>query len=115
MNDGEARRQSPRLDKVIHERARLIILAYLSSSGQSSIGFIELREKLALSAGNLSIQIRNLESAGYVKIEKSFVDNKPNTRVSLTAKGGRALQGYLAEMETLIGRLKPAGRKTRKD
>jgi DNA-binding MarR family transcriptional regulator len=113
MNDGEAR--GPRLDKVIHERARLIILAYLSSSGQSSVGFIELREKLGLSAGNLSIQLRNLESAGYAKIEKSFIDNKPNTRVSLTAKGSRALRGYLAEMEMLIGRLKPPVRKARKD
>ena len=99
-------RRSPRLDRVIHERARLIILAYLSSSEAPSVGFTELREKLELSAGNLSIQLRTLEQAGYVRIVKSFVDNRPNTSVSLTAKGSRALGGYLGEMEALIRKLK---------
>jgi len=113
MADGEgSRRSPPRLDKVIHERARLIILAYLSSSDRPSVGFTELREKLDLSAGNLSIQLKTLEGAGYVKIVKSFVENKPNTSVSLTARGQSALNRYLKEMELLLRTLKPrSGRK----
>lgn len=107
MSDEEGSRQSPRLDKVIHERARLIILAYLSSSATAAVSFPELREKLGLTAGNLSIQLRTLEGAGYVKIAKSFVENRPNTSVSLTAKGARALNGYLREMEQLMRKLKP--------
>ncbi len=107
MSDGEGSPSSPRLDKVVHERARLIILAYLASSGSPSVSFPELREKLELTAGNLSIQLRTLEAAGYVKIAKSFVDNRPNTSVRLTAKGGRALGEYLDEMERLMRRLKP--------
>jgi DNA-binding MarR family transcriptional regulator len=107
MPDGEGSRRSPRLDKVIHERARLIVLAYLSSSDSPSVGFTELREKLGLSAGNLSIQLKTLEGAGYVKIMKSFVGSKPNTSVRLTAKGQSALTGYLREMELLMRRLKP--------
>ena len=112
MVDGEGSRRSPRLDKVIHERARLIILAYLSSSDRAAVGFTELREKLGLSAGNLSIQLKTLEGAGYVKIVKSFIEKKPNTSVRLTAKGLGALNGYLKEMELLMRRLKPrAGKK----
>ncbi len=117
MSDGEGSPPSPRLDKVIHERARLIILAYLSSSGSPSVSFPELREKLELTAGNLSIQLRTLEAAGYVKIAKSFVENRPNTSVRLTARGARALEQYLNEMEHLMGRLKPrrgTGAKDRK-
>ncbi len=95
------------IDKVIHERARLMILAYLSASADPATGFIELREKLELTAGNLSIQLRNLEEAGYVKITKGFLGRKPNTTVQLTPRGSLALAGYLAEMEALIRRLKP--------
>ncbi len=111
MGEEEGSRR-PRLDKIINERARLIILAYLSSSTSPSVSFPELREKLELTAGNLSIQLRTLEGAGYVKIAKSFVENRPNTSVSLTAKGARALNEYLREMELLLGKLKPrSGRK----
>jgi DNA-binding MarR family transcriptional regulator len=112
MADGGGSRRSPRLDKVIHERARLIILAYLSSSDRPAVAFTELREKLDLTAGNLSIQLRTLEGAGYVKIVKSFVENRPNTSIRLTARGQAALNGYLKEMELLMRSLKPrAGRK----
>jgi len=96
----------PQLDKVIHERTRLSILAYLASSEQVQIDFTKLKGDLGLSAGNLSVQLRNLEEAGYVTIAKRFIGNKPNTRISLTAGGSKALGGYLEEMETLIRRLK---------
>ena len=115
MSEEEGSRRSPRLDKVIHERARLIILAYLSSSASASVGFTELKERLELSAGNLSIQLRTLEGAGYVKIVKSFVDNRPNTTVGLTARGARALREYLEEMEVLMRRLKPRSGSKGKD
>jgi DNA-binding HxlR family transcriptional regulator len=115
MSEGEGAQRGPRLDKVIHERARLIILAYLSSSVNPSVGFTELREKLELSAGNLSIQLRTLEGAGYVKIAKSFVEKKPNTSVRLTAKGHSALNGYLREMEQIMRRLKPRAKAQKED
>ena len=67
------------LDKVIHERARLMILTYLASSDKAETGFTEIREELGMSAGNLSVQLRTLEEAGYVKIDKRFIENKPYT------------------------------------
>ncbi len=102
----------PQLDKIIHERTRLSILAYLASNSSESVNFTELKENLELSAGNLSIHLKNLEEAGYLEITKSFVENRPNTRVRLTAKGGQALSDYLAEMEELISSLKAADRDT---
>lgn len=98
----------PKLDRVIHERARLMILASLMSSQEPETGFTELKQRLGLSAGNLSIQLKNLSEAGYVKIAKSFVGRKPNTSVRITARGSAALSRYLAEMEGLIKSLKPA-------
>jgi len=90
------------LDRLIHERARLVILAFLSSRGEPETGFTELRDELGLSGGNLSIQLKNLEEAGYVGIEKSFREGKPYTAVRLTPRGKRALEIYLADLEVVV-------------
>jgi DNA-binding MarR family transcriptional regulator len=97
------------LDKVIHEKARLMLLTYLASSENVQTGFTELRDELRMSAGNLSVQLRTLEEAGYVQIDKRFVANKPFTGVSLTARGHRALSDYLGELEVIVASLR--GRK----
>ena len=99
------------LDKVIHERARLMILTYLASSESAQTGFTELRDELRISAGNLSVQLKTLEEAGYVQIEKRFVANKPYTGVALTASGQKALTAYLGELEVIVASLRgsPAG------
>jgi DNA-binding MarR family transcriptional regulator len=97
------------LDKVIHERARLMLLTYLASSDKAQTGFTELRDGLRMSAGNLSVQLKTLEEAGYVKIEKRFVENKPYTGVGLTARGQKALSDYLGELEVIVASLR--GRK----
>jgi DNA-binding MarR family transcriptional regulator len=96
------------LDKVIHERSRLRILTFLSSSTKGEAGFTELRDALGLSGGNLSVQIRNLEEAGYVRVEKRFVANKSYTGVSLTNEGYKALAAYLEELELIVSSLKAA-------
>lgn len=94
------------LDKIIHERARLMILVYLASNNKSKIAFNELKENLELSAGNLSVQLSNLELAGYLQIHKSFTNKKPVTNVSVTPEGLVALKSYLLEMEEIIKTIK---------
>jgi DNA-binding HxlR family transcriptional regulator len=89
-------------DKIIHERARLLILTYLASSDVKAVPFSLLRASLDFSAGNLSIQLKTLEEAGYVAITKEFKDNKPLTRASISAKGNAALKRYISEMDSLI-------------
>lgn len=96
-------------DRIIHEPARLQIVSYLAASGRQ-VSFKELREKLGLSAGNLSAQLRKLEEAGYVFIVKSFRERKPLTSVSLTRQGLEALKRYLGELEKMIDRLKESSK-----
>jgi DNA-binding MarR family transcriptional regulator len=94
------------LDRVIHERARLVVLSYLAAAGDREVPFTELRDELGLTAGNLSIQLRILTDAGFVSIDKRFKDRKPFTGATLTAEGGNALSAYLLEIETLIGSIR---------
>ncbi len=110
MSADELRRERPRLDKVVHERARLMILTYLASGAEGRASFPELKDELDFTSGNLSIQLKNLEEAGLVAIEKSFRGNKPFTEVILTEAGDGALREYLDEMERLIGSLKEVRR-----
>jgi len=94
------------IDRVIHERARLVILSYLASAGGREVPFTELRDELDFTAGNLSIQLKVLADAGYVGVDKRFRDRKPFTGATLTAEGGRALSAYLLEIESLIGSIR---------
>lgn len=93
-------------DKIIHEQARLVILIHLAGSNKQKIPFAELKENLDLTSGNLSVQLTNLEQAGYIKIQKSFQNKKPVTYISLTPEGLEALRKYVADMEEIIQSIK---------
>jgi DNA-binding HxlR family transcriptional regulator len=88
------------IDDVIHGRLRLGVMAYLSTAGAAD--FPLLKAKLQATDGNLSVQLRKLEEAGYVIINKAFVGKKPQTMVTLTPDGRKAYIAYLDAMKKLI-------------
>lgn len=87
-------------DKLIHEQLRLGIVSALAVNHK--LTFVELREMLEATDGNLSVHARKLESAGYVSCKKTFQGRKPRTEYRLTARGRKALALYLDHMEALI-------------
>ena len=94
-------RPSPQqLDRVIHDRTRLAILAALAAS--ESLSFTDLRTITGTTDGNLSVHARRLEDAGYVVCEKSFAGRTPRTEYRLNAAGRRAFEKYLDHMDALI-------------
>ena len=88
------------IDEVIHGRMRLGVMAYLVGAGTAD--FTTLKERLQASDGNLSVQLRKLEEAGYVAIRKTFQGRKPRTEVSMTAAGRKAFARYLESMAGLM-------------
>ena len=94
------------IDKIIHERARLLILTYLASNESPEISFNELQEKLEFTSGNLSVQLKKLKEAKYLEIHKTFKDNKPYTTIQVTPEGTEALNAYIDDMESIINALK---------
>ncbi len=87
------------IDDIIHGRLRLGVVAYLSAV--ESALFSEVRDKVGATDGNLSAHLRKLEDSGYVLVEKSFVNRKPQTRLSLTKVGRKAWGLWLDRMEAL--------------
>jgi len=80
------------LDRLIHQPARLAIMAVLSAC--ESADFTYLLNATGLSKGNLSANLSKLEEGGYVAIVKSFKGKYPNTSCSLTVAGRRAFNTY---------------------
>jgi DNA-binding MarR family transcriptional regulator len=87
------------IDDVIHGRIRLGVFAYLSAVESALFG--ELRDQVGATDGNLSAHLRKLEDAGYVRADKSFVNRKPQTRLSLTADGRKAWGIWLDRIDAL--------------
>ena len=97
--DGPAAR-AVLLDQVIHERVRLGIVCALAS--HDSLTFAELRALLGTTDGNLGLHARRLELARYIGCDKRFAGRVPRTEYRLTAKGRRALERYLTELEAVL-------------
>ena len=101
----KAKRPAPNeLDPLIHERLRLGILSALVV--QESLSFTELRNLLKTTDGNLSVQARRLEEAGYVICEKKFEGRKPKSTYHLSTEGRAALEEYLETLSSFLPDLK---------
>ena len=88
------------IDRLIHEPARLIILAVLSVV--ESADFLFLVRQTGLTWGNLSSHLGKLEAAGYVDIEKQFKGRKPHTMLHLTEEGRTAFREYRQSMRQIL-------------
>lgn len=84
------------IDRVVHEPARLLVLCNLYVL--ESADFLFLLRRTGMTRGNLSAHMRKLETAGYVQVEKTFVDRLPLTVYRLTPAGREALRKYREQM-----------------
>ena len=88
------------IDDLIHSRLRLAIMAVLASVDRAEFGFV--RDQVRATDGNLGAHLRKLEAAGYVRLEKSFVDRKPRTQCTLTQTGRAALRAYVEKLAQMV-------------
>lgn len=89
-----------KLDAILHSELRLAIISLLVKHHKLDFNF--LKEKTNASSGNLSIQIKKLESAGYITVKKRFKKNYPNTTCILTDKGLQAFEKYVDDIKKYI-------------
>lgn len=91
------------LNPVIHPASRLRIMTMLVAAGEGvAVPFAHLAEQLAMTPGNLSVHLTKLETAGYVRIDKTFKGRKPATYAVLTHDGSRAFSRYLTALKALL-------------
>ena len=88
------------LDKLIHSPARLMVMTYLYVA--ESVDYVYLTYLTGLTWGNLATHIGKLEEAGYVEIEKTFVDKKPYSVIKLTKEGRAAFKDYKLQIKEVF-------------
>ena len=91
------------IDKLIHEPARLLIMANLYVV--ESADFTFLMAQTGLTWGNLSSHMTKLEEAGYIEVEKTFKGKRPNTMLKLTEAGRAAFRHYRDSMRQVLDNL----------
>jgi DNA-binding transcriptional ArsR family regulator len=100
---GNTARSLVDVDRLIHEPARLIIMAILHAV--ESADFLYLQRETGLTKGNLSSHLSKLEEAGYVEIEKTYQGKLPLTICRLTGKGRTAFEAYRKHMKRFVEQL----------
>ena len=88
------------LDRLIHEPARLQLVAQLAVIEEAD--FVYLSHQTGLTAGNLSSHMRRLAEAGYVEVRKAIVEDRPQTSYRLTPAGRKAYDIYRVAMHSLL-------------
>lgn len=88
------------LNKDFESKVRLGIMSVLVVN--EWVEFLELKDLLLVTDGNLASHISALEKKGYIKIRKVFSGKKTKTSYRITASGKSAFNDHLAALESLI-------------
>ncbi|MFC1563552.1 winged helix-turn-helix domain-containing protein [candidate division KSB1 bacterium] len=99
-NEDKSMNRISDIDRVVHEPARFLIIAYLSVVESSD--FLFLMNQTGLTKGNLSSHLSKLENAGYVEIKKEFHFKIPRTILRLSPKGKKAFLEYQRNMKDIL-------------
>lgn len=88
------------LHQAFESRVRLGIMSALAVN--EHLNFTSLKEYLDVTDGNLATHLKKLEKEKFIRIEKSFIDRKPNTKYFITEKGKKKFNDHLAVLEQII-------------
>ncbi len=88
------------IDKLVHEPARLAVMALLYVVESADFTFV--MNQTGLTWGNLSAHLTKLEEAKYIAVEKSFKGKRPNTSLKLTPQGRQAFHEYVKKMRRVL-------------
>ncbi|SMD32626.1 Winged helix DNA-binding domain-containing protein [Reichenbachiella faecimaris] len=88
------------LDPLLHSQLRLAVMSLLISLESADFTFI--KEKTGATAGNLSVQIDKLSTAGYITVAKSFKGKKPLTTCKISKAGISAFEAYVQALKNYI-------------
>ncbi len=99
-NFSQVTRTLAEVDRLIHEPARLMIVAILSVV--ESADFLYLQRETGLTKGNLSAHISKLEEAGYLIVEKTYRGKIPLTVCRLADAGRKAYERYRKQLKQFV-------------
>jgi predicted transcriptional regulator len=88
------------LDPLLHSQLRLAIVSLLMTSVE--VDFNHIKDTTGATSGNISVQIKKLQEAGYIEVVKSFKNNYQNTSLTMTKKGIKAFEDYVESLKEYL-------------
>ncbi len=88
------------LNPIIHSQLRLAIISFLVANGKSD--FKEIKEVTKATSGNISVQLKKLEEAEYIRITKGFLNNYQHTAIEITPVGIKAFEEYVQAIKEYL-------------
>lgn len=88
------------LDPLLHSQLRLAIVSILMNVEEAD--FVFLKEKTESTAGNLSVQLDKLSSAGYITLTKDLTGKRSRTTCAITPRGRQAFEDYVEALRTYL-------------
>ena len=88
---------------LLHSQLRLAMISLLMV--HEEVDFNQIKDITNATSGNISVQIKKLQDAGYIDVIKSFKNNYQNTSLRITNKGIKAFEDYVENLKQYI---KPA-------
>lgn len=89
------------LSDIFQSKLRLMIISALITGKKT---FKEIKEITGATDGNISVQISNLEKAGYILVTKGYSGKKPQTTIEITDKGLQEFKDYVDMLKEIISR-----------
>lgn len=89
------------LDRVFHERGRLAICSALIANADG-VSFTQLQEVCNLTDGNLNRHLHALAEIGIISMTRKSGVGRPQTIVSITAKGRQGFLEYIDALESIV-------------
>ncbi|GAA4765499.1 transcriptional regulator [Citricoccus nitrophenolicus] len=88
-----------KFDELIHAPIRLRICASLAPLQWAE--FAQLREALDVADSVLSKHLKQLSTAGYLRMERIAKGGRSHVRVALTTEGRKAFVGHVAALRAM--------------
>ena len=87
------------LEKLLFNPIRLKTVSFLMTV--ETCNFKALLEVTSSSKGNLSVQLKKLNDAGLIKIDKYFQKSYPTTDYSITNEGKNSFEDFFKQLQSL--------------
>lgn len=88
------------LNPLLHSQLRLAVMSILMNVDTAD--FVYLKEKTEATAGNLSVQLDKLASAGYITVTKGYKGKRPQTTCRITSTGRQAFEEYVDTLKQYL-------------
>lgn len=101
----ESKELLEKIDKVFHSPKRLAIMTVLCGC-EEGIAFKDLKKECRLTDGNLNSHLKALKKEEMVRIEKTFIGEKPRTTIFISEKGYDSFYQYLENLTSILVNVK---------